>query len=581
LNNNNGTNSVNYPLAMNNNSLSIAVRVFRISFTMVILLSFSINLLMLTAPLYMLQVYDRVLSSRSFDTLYFLTLMAGFAFFTLALLEVVRNIIVIRIGNWIEERLGGEIYTFGVMQSLNRGASPSIQGLRDFTTVRGFLTGPALFPILDVPWTPIFIGIIFLLHPMLGWLSLGGAILLLFLAFLNEYLNQPKFEKAGECSRAAMLQAESAVRNSDSVEAMGMMPGLVNRWRRSRADETDFQSQAMLNGGVIRAIVRFVRLGLQIALLGLGCFLVISSELTAGAMIAGAILLGRALAPIDQSITSWRTSIAARGAYSRLKMLYSSMPLRGSGMPLPSPRGDISVENLSYGLPGQSSLILKGISFSLPAGTCLGLIGPTAAGKSTLARLLVGTLNPIQGCVRLDGMDISKWEPDDRGRHVGYLPQDVELFDASVRENIARMEEGAPEQVVAAARTAFVHELIMRLPHGYDTVIGERGAILSGGQQQRIALGRALYGAPKLVVLDEPAANLDQEGELALVSTLKGLKKRGVTTVVIAHRPNLLRDVDYVLVLRNGTVTMFGPRDDVLSKFAKPHEVRPVRSAES
>lgn len=540
---------------------------------MVVLFSFCINLLMLTAPIYMLQIYDRVLTSRSYDTLLFLTAIAGLAFLTLAALEVVRSVTVIRIGSWLDACLSGEVLTFGIIQSLNREAVPSTQGLRDLASVRSFLIGPALFPIFDALWLPIFIAVIFLLHPMLGWLSLAGAILLLALALLNEYLTRPGIEEAGRVNQKAMEHADSSTRNSDAIESMGMMRDLVGRWQVANAKVIDLQSRAAVAGSVVHAIVRFLRLGLQVAVLGLGAFLLLRGELSPGALIAGAILMDRALAPIDQAISSWRTALATRGAYQRIKLMFANMKPRSFAMPLTNPRGDISVENMSYGVAQEPGLILHSFNFTLPAGSCLGLIGPTAAGKSTLARLLVGTLEPRFGHVRLDGMDVTKWESDDRGQHIGYLPQDVELFDATIRENIARLGDSDPEAVIAAAKLAQVHDIIARLPNGYDTEIGTRGALLSIGQQQRIGLARAVYGNPRLVVLDEPAAYLDQDGETALVGTLRRLKERNVTIVVVAHRPNLLHLTDYILVLKDGAIHSMGPRDEVLNEISRPRFV--------
>ncbi len=566
-------------LASDKNVLSDALRVCKASFAAVVLFSFCINVLMLTAPLYMLQIYDRVLTSRSYDTLIFLTLIACLAFLTLAGLEVVRNFIMVRVGNWLDRRLSGDVLTFQIQQSLNREESPSTQGLRDLGTLRGFLTSASLFPILDAPWTPIFIVIIFLLHPDLGWLSVAGTIVLLSLALLNELLTRSRLDEAGAFNIKSYRLADSAVRNSDAIEAMGMMPGLVRRWSLMNSSVIGLNSRAAQIGGLFRAIVRFVRLGLQIAMLGYGAFLVLGGEVTPGAMIAGSILLGRALAPIDQAIASWRSAVFARGSYARLKAMFRHMPPRGNAMPLPRPSGQITVENVSYGPPNETVFILRGIDFALSPGRALGLVGPTAAGKSTLARLLVGTLKPRLGHVRLDGMDIFEWKPDDRGRHVGYLPQDIELFDATVRENIARMNEGDPDSVVAAAKLANAHEMITRLPQGYDTVIGERGALLSGGQRQRIGLARAVYGDPAFVVLDEPEANLDDDGQAALVNTIRTLKERGVTLVVIAHRPNTIRNVDEILVLKEGAVQMLGSREEVIAKFTKPSSVTPVRQA--
>ena len=429
---------------------------------------------------------------------------------------------------------------------------------------------------MDAPWTPIFIVVIFMLHPLLGWISLAGALVLFGLAFSNELATRGLLVRAGGASVGALRQAEAAVRNADAVEAMGMMPALIRRWHASNAEALALQSDASMRSGVITALSKFARLALQIGILGTGAWLVILNELTPGAMIAGSILMGRALAPVEQAISTWRSMIAARGAYERVKEQLDESEPRGRAMPLPPPSGRLSVEGVSFVHPGAEAPTLRAVSFQLQPGETLGLIGPTAAGKTTLARLLVGNLVPRAGHVRLDAMDVARWETEDLGRHIGYLPQDVELFGGTVRENIARMDVGDAEAVVAAARLAGVHDMVLRLPKGYDTEIGEGGTALSGGQRQRIALARAVYGSPRLIVLDEPNANLDGEGEEALVKAIGVLHDEGVSIVVIAHRPSILQTADQVLVLKAGAVQGLGPRDEVLTKLTG----QPARGAD-
>ncbi|MDA0262054.1 MAG: type I secretion system permease/ATPase, partial [Proteobacteria bacterium] len=521
-------------------------------------------------PLYMLQIFDRVLSSRSTDTLVLLTLIAVVALLVHAILESVRGQVMIRIGAWLDRKLGGTILASSVSQSLGSAREPSVQGLRDLSTFRTFLTGPAIFPLLDSPWTPIFVAIIFFLHPMLGWLSAAGAIVLFGLAVANDLAARKLLARAGGVSIKALNQAEALVRNADAIEAMGMMPNLVGRWNRDNSEMLALQGRASTLSGRITAASKFVRLLLQIGMLATGAWFVLAGEITPGVMIAGSILMARALAPVEQAIGSWRTMISARGAYDRIKRQLAAAPRSGAAMALPEPEGRLTVEGMMYSHPGSAEPMLRGISFALEPGETLGLIGPSASGKTTLARLLVGNLKPRLGHVRLDGVEISGWESESRGRHIGYLPQDVELFSGSVKENIARMGDPAAEAVVEAARTAGVHDLVLRLPSGYDTEIGEAGAVLSGGERQRIAFARAIYNNPKFVILDEPNASLDHAGEEALLTAIDKLRAQGVTLIVIAHRPSILRHVDKVLVLNEGAIQTFGPRDEVVPQVTGP-----------
>ena len=555
---------------MPNTMLKEALGVCRNGFVVVVVFSLFINLLMLTAPLYMLQMFDRVLSSRSTDTLVLLTVIAVAALLVYAILEAVRGQVMIRIGSWLDRKLGGPILASSVSLSLRGSKQPSVQGLRDLSTYRTFLTGPAMFPLLDSPWTPIFVAIIFLLHPMLGWLSMAGAIVLFCLAIANDLLSRKLLARAGGVSIKALNQAEALVRNADAIEAMGMMPNLTARWHRDNSEMLALQGRASTVSGRITAASKFVRLLLQVGMLATGAWFVLAGEITPGVMIAGSILMARALAPVEQAIGSWRTMVSARSAYGRIKAQLLTAPPRGQSMPLPEPKGQLSAEGVMYAHAGASEPMLRAITFALEAGETLGLIGPSASGKTTLARLLVGNLKPRVGHVRLDGVDVADWDPEDLGRHIGYLPQDVELFSGTVKENIARMGETSPEAVIEAAQTAGVHELVLRLPSGYDTEIGEAGAVLSGGERQRIAFARAIYGNPKFVVLDEPNASLDHAGEEALLDAIGKLRVQGVTLVVIAHRPSILRHVDKVLVLSEGAIQTFGPRDEVVPQVTGP-----------
>lgn len=532
----------------------------------VIIFSLAINLLMLTVPIYMLQIYDRVLSSRSIDTLIALLVMAVSALAVMGALDALRTHVMVRIGLWLDGRLGGPLLG-ALLSDSTRVTSPTIEPLRDLATVRSFLAGPAINPLLDAPWAPFFLGVMFLLHPTLGWTAVGGAILLFAVAFANERTTRDVWARAGMASQQSNAQAEASLRNSEVIRALGMVPALLRRWRKDNAAALALQGRAGVRVAQFASLSKFLRFSLQVAILSIGALLVIDHAMTAGGMIAGAILMSRALAPVELAISSWRSLVAARDAYGRLKQGAAHLSEEQKFTPMPRPSGQLIVDNLTFGYPGVEQPLLRNIGFALAPGEALGLIGPTASGKTTLARLLVGSLASVMGHVRLDGRDVAAWPSADRGPHLGYLPQDVELFSGTIAENIARMADAEAETVIDAARKAGVHEMIVGLPQGYDTQIGVGGAALSGGQRQRLGLARALFGDPIFVVLDEPNANLDQEGELALIEAIRALKPRNATAVIIAHKPSLLQAVDKVLVLQDGRIAMFGQRDEVFPRL--------------
>ena len=544
----------------------------------VTIFSLAINVLMLTAPFYMLQVFDRVMTSRSVETLLLLTVIAMTALWTLGALDLVRTIVFVRIGRWIDGQAGETILTASIIDALDRNRDASIQGLRDLSTVRGFLTGPGVFPILDAPWAPIFLAAIFLLHPWLGLLALAGAVVLFTLALTNDLATRTLLQRANAASARAMNKAQTATRNAEALEAMGMTSGIVRQWRDENAIALAYQSDASVRSGAIAATSKFLRLALQVGVLGLGAYLAITDALTPGSMIAASILMSRALAPVESAIGSWRSAVAAHVVYRRLRDRLTKFPPRGAAMPLPVPKSSIDVEGVGFAYRGADEFAIRNVSFSLRPGEIVGLVGPSASGKSTLARLLVGIAKPGSGHVRLDGREISTWEPDDRGRHIGYLPQDVELLTGTVRENISRMGDAEPDAVVAAAQAAGAHEMILRLPLGYDTPIGDNGAALSGGQRQRIALARAVFGQPAFIVLDEPSSNLDSKGEDALQVTLMALRIAGTAIAVIAHRPSVLRIADKIVVLENGAIRMMGPPKEVFPKVTR-EQISPVEKA--
>jgi PrtD family type I secretion system ABC transporter len=528
-----------------------------------------VNLLQLTTSIYMMQVFDRVLATRVLDTLIYLTVIAIAAVLVLAMLEAVRSQVMQRLAMWVEHRVAPEGFV-RALESTLRGRPYRMEALRDLAVCRGFLSSPGALALYDVPWVPVYIAVIFLLHPAMGWIALGGALVLFGLTLASEFATSGLLREANTAAMASQRRADSISRNAEVIDSMGMLPAVVGHWRQSVSAMAEPQQRALDRAAVLLAATKFFRLAVQIGILGAGAYLVLLQEITAGASIAGSIIMGRALAPVEQMIGGWKQLVQARQSYRRLEGFLSLPRLRPPGLPLPEPTGQLSVERVSYAFPGQGVAMIKGVHFSLAPGESLAVIGPSAAGKTTLIRLLIGTLAPSAGTVRLDGADVYQWMREDFGRHVGYLPQDVELFDGTVFQNIARMGEAEPEEVFEAARLAGCHEMILRLPNGYDTEIGEGGMYLSGGQRQLIGLARAMFGRPKLVVLDEPNSNLDGDSEAALIRALERLKAGGTTLVLVSHRPALVQGVDKVLLLKDGAMEMFGPRAEVLKRLMAP-----------
>lgn len=549
------------------NEILAALAACRRGFVSVGAFSAVINLLMLAPALYMLQVYDRVLASGNHMTLAMLTLMVLGLYAFMSLLEWVRSLVLIRLGAQIDQQLGARIYDATFDASLRVGRGSSAQPLNDLTSLRQFATGNALFALFDAPWFPLYLAVLFLFHPWLGWLALGGAAVLLALTWANQWLTRAALAEAGQLAIQATQAAGSHLRNAEATEAMGMLARLRQRWQGEHGRFLQLQNRASEQGAAFSAASKGVRLALQSLMLGLGALLAVDGQITAGMMIAGSILAGRVLAPLDQLINAWKQWSGAQQAYQRLCDLLRGQPPRASGMSLPAPRGALRVEQLSACAPGSRTPVLAGVSFALEAGQRLVVLGPSGCGKSSLARLLVAAQMPLAGKVRLDGADLQQWDKDALGPHLGYLPQDVQLFAGSIAENIARFAEVEAEKVVAAAQMAGVHELILRLPQGYDTRLGEGGAGLSGGQKQRIGLARAVYGLPALIVLDEPDANLDEAGEQALLAALERLREQGRTLVLVSHRPALLKGADQLLLLRGGQMQAFGPASRVLQEL--------------
>jgi PrtD family type I secretion system ABC transporter len=552
---------------MRETELQKALRACRSTAVILLIFSFAINLLVLVSPIYMMQVFDHVLSARSIDTLLMLTLITAVALGVLAVVDSLRGQLLARVGMWLDERLGPAVLGGALQVALRHEPTRAGQSLRDLSAVKNFLTGPTIAPLMDAPWAPVFILALFLLHPMLGVVGVIGGVVLFSLALMNELLTKKPLQNANLSIGRTHTRIEAALRNAEVIRSMGMMEGIVRLWRRDSADGRAATLSAGTRGAVVLGLSKYARLMVQTLILATGAWLVIHQEASAGAMFASSFLLGRALAPVENAIGTWKNWVSARVAYRRLNELLRSMPEREKGMEMPRPLGELLVERVTYVPPGAEAPSLRGVSFGIVPGTVLGIIGPSAAGKSTLARLIAGSWVPTAGNVRLDGADIQVWLDADGARHIGYLPQDIELFSGSVKDNIARLADADPTQVIEAAKLVGLHETIMRLPRGYDSEIGDGGLKLSGGQRQRLGLARALFGRPRLVVLDEPNASLDHEGEEALVRAIAHLKEQGTTVIVIAHRPSILGQADKLLVMRNGFVDAFGDRGEVIAKL--------------
>ncbi|MBI6556895.1 type I secretion system permease/ATPase [Pseudomonas veronii] len=554
------------------NSLQASLKACKGSFISVGFFSLFINALMLVPTFYMLQVYGRVVTSGSITTLVMLTIIMTVLVATMGALELVRSRIMVRVSTKLDVLLSRDVYRASFKRALDSGGmDASAQSLNDLTGLRQFMTGNGLFAFFDAPWLPIYIAVMFMFHPWYGWVAIGSAIILLCLAALNEKMTGKALAEANKENIGANLYTTKNLRNAEVIESMGMLNTLIHRWSARQKNVLMLQSVASDKGGAIASISKTFRMLIQSLILGLGAYLAVNHEINAGLVIAGSVLLGRALAPIDLIIGSWKGFISARSQYNRLNDILDKQKAESERMSLPTPEGHIHVENIIVSPPGSRTPIIKGISFTVPSGTVVGIIGPSASGKSTLARALLGIWIPQHGVVRLDGADIGNWDKNELGPYIGYLPQDIELFEGSISENIARFSAVDAKKVVIAAKIAGVHEMILQLPEGYDTVIGSDGVNLSGGQRQRIGLARAIYGNPRLIVLDEPNSNLDEVGEKALSIAIQQLKATGATVFVITHRTSILTQLDRLLVMNNGTLSMYGPREQVMTELSKQH----------
>lgn len=540
--------------------------------------SMFINILQLTFSIYMLQVYDKVLTSFNLSTLAVITIAAIICLVVMALLDWTRSRLLVRAGIEFDRLLSGNVLD----RNLKNATAPSGAGkvnqgsLRDVQILRNFLGGNAVFAFFDAPWMPIYFILIFVLHPFLGWVAVAGGLIVLTLGIVTERLTRKRLESANQLNTHATNFMGAAMRNASIVRSMGMVGNVGRRWGKMNDVVIRLQTRASRAAGLVHAVSKALRIGLQVGIYAVGAYLTLRHESTAGVMIAASIIMGRALAPIDQAMATYKLSLEARASYKRLNAMFNTPPAP-TPMELPEPVGELSTENLFFAAGDRQ--IIKGIGFRLPAGQALAIIGPSAAGKSTLCKLLLNIWTPTAGKVRIDRADITSWDSERLGPYIGYLPQDVELFSGSVAENIARLGDVDSRKVITAAQMAGVHNMILGLPKGYDTQIGEHGAALSGGQRQRIGLARALYGMPRIVVLDEPNSNLDEEGEASLVQAVLNLKRHKSTLVLVTHKPNILSIVDSIMLLREGRIAMYDSRQEVLRKLAEMQQAQREQAA--
>ncbi|NEX94071.1 type I secretion system permease/ATPase [Caulobacter sp. 17J65-9] len=543
-----------------------------------------VNILYLAPTLYMMQVYDRVIPTGGIMTLVFITAVIVFALATLAGLDYIRGRLLIRAGLRLDRQLAGQVLT-RLSSQLRPGQPGSLrisQAMREFDSFRQVMTGPGALALFDAPWTPIYLLFTFMLNPWLGLLTLTGGIILLLLAIANERSNKQRLQQASEASAAAYVAQEAVSANAETVRALGMRRALVTLQLQQRHKATEIQAQAQFVGGRYQGAIKFLRLVLQSLALGTGAYLAVERQISSGAVIAASVLLSRALQPIEQVVGAWSGIVSARHAFTTLVELFDRYPDEPERTLLPPPKGMIQVEGVTNRMPGADSYVLRNVSFSVQPGETVGVVGPSGAGKTTLARVLAGALLPDYGVVRLDSADLRDWDAERLGRYMGYLPQDSGLFAGSVRDNISRFErwnggdvEDIDPRVIAAAEAAGAHELILRLPEGYDTMLGAGGRGLSAGQAQRVALARALYRDPPVMVLDEPNSHLDSEGEAALLKVLRAVKARGATVIIIAHRTGVLTSADKLVVMRDGMVDLFGPREEVVARLSQPEPKLP------
>jgi ATP-binding cassette subfamily C protein len=527
------------------------------------ILSAVINVLQLTVPLFMLQVHDRVVNSQSTDTLIMLIVVAAMALTIYCILDYVRALTYQVMASKLVRKLNLPVLQAAISASVTQGVSQSGQAIRDLNDIRSFVVGNAISVPLEAFWAPIFLGVLFALHWLYGLVALISAIIIVFFSLLSDFLTRRATKRANEAAVRNIGEISGSLRHAEAIEAMGMLPALASRWRRNQLHTQDLLDVTTRRSRALASVTRTCRYLMQVAVLSAGAVLVINQEASAGSMVASSIIMGRMLLPFDSMVDGWRQWVLAIAAWKNVQDLLENQAAKRETKPTPRTQGELMVDRLVYAPPGSDVPVLKGLSFSLSPGEVLGIVGPSAAGKSTLARLLIGVTKPTTGGIYLDGNNVYLWERGSFGDMVGYLPQSVSLLDGTIRDNIARMRESDPRLVLEAARLADVHEMIGRLPLGYDTHLGDGGYALSGGQRQRIGLARALYGKPRLVVLDEPNANLDTDGERALIRAIEALRADGAIIVLIAHRPSIMQAADKIMVLQEGRISQFGPRSAI------------------
>jgi ATP-binding cassette subfamily C exporter for protease/lipase len=559
------------------NRFDEVMRAVRTQMPSVFLFSLFANLLVLTLPIYMLQIYDRVLSSGSVDTLIWLSLLAGAALVVYGVMEQVRKRVLTRVGAWIDRELSPEVIRRGIRAKLSGTRSEA--SFEDVLDVRAFYAGEALLAFLDAPWIPLFIALIWMLHPVLGIIAIIAAILLFGIAVLNDWLTRRHQSGLNDQSRQSGHAAAHYLESAETISPLGMTGSLIEQWRKGREPLIDSAVSLTDMNSRFSNLSRTARIGFQVAVLGVGAALIMRSELTPGGMISASIIMSRALSPVERSITAWRSYTSYRIARRRLVGLFRSQPDQDESFDLPRPKGHVVADSVQFMPEGSTVPILKRVSFTLNPGEVCGIIGPSGSGKSTLCKLAVGAWKPDFGTIRIDGADVATWDPEKLGPHVGYLPQEVELFPGTIAENIARMRPSTEDEIVDAARLAGAHEMILKMPDGYDSQVGPRGTFLSGGQRQRVGVARAFFGNPAFLVLDEPNANLDGDGELALMKAVAEFKRRGCTMLLVAHQPGLMRVADKVMVLKDGIVAKLGPRDEILKSLMKTMPKVPASDA--
>lgn len=566
------------PLAdMPDNPLTRAIKEGYTPLAFAFAFSLASNLLYFAMPLYTFQIYGRVMASSSIPTLLVLTFSTLAAFIISNVIDHYRAKVLISMGVALDHRVSGQVFTALFDRVVKGDPSARSQALRDLDAFRQMLTGSAFQSFFDLPWLPVFMGVLFIIDPIIGLVAMFGAVVLFVLTLMQDRATRPALKEANDAALRSYGFTDAALRNGEVVRAMGMVEPLGARWATFRQVTMERSADASDRASHLSNISKFVRMAIQIVIIAIGAYLVLEGKIHSGMLFANMILASRALQPIERIVGSWDGLVNGTRAYERLNALFAAYKPSQSGTTLPRPTGQLSVEAVSYAPQGAPRLILQGVSFRLDAGEVLGVIGPSGAGKSTLSRMIVGILQPNNGAVRLDGADVFTWERNDFGRHVGYLPQDTELFSGTVRENIARFRSDVTdEEVIAAAKSAGVHELILRLPKDYNTELGEGGSPLSAGQRQRVGLARAILGSPRLLVLDEPNAALDAEGEEALLKAIDALKATGATIVVVSHKPSIFRAAEKMLVMRDGRVEMFGPRDQVMARVTQPAPVRTI-----